>query len=94
MCHGSFVRQYHETKAGGKIFVNGEYFLGYYDINKQDPNYIKQNDNQVIPNIAWKNLNGERIPTYPVKYTDGTMCEILKDTKREINVFYGNCQFI
>jgi hypothetical protein len=69
--------------------VNGEYFLGYYDPKKQEPDYLKQSDNKLIPNIVWKVLNGEKVPTFAVKYTEGTSCEILKDTKREITVFYG-----
>lgn len=71
------------------MLIKGEYFLGYFDSTKQDPDYFKQNNDKLIPSIAWKNLNGVKIPTYAVKYTDGTLCEILKDTKREITIFYG-----
>lgn len=93
LCHGTFVRQYHETKSAGKILVTGEYYLGYFDAAKQHPDYLKQNDNNFIPSVVWKNLNGEKVPTYAVKYTDGTLCEILKDTKREITVFYACEEF-
>ncbi|CAF0889850.1 unnamed protein product [Brachionus calyciflorus] len=93
LCHGNFVRQYHETKSAGKIVVNGEYFLGYFDSNKQKPDYLRQSDDRFVPNISWKNLNGEKIPTYAVKYTDGTPCEILKDAKREITIFYACEEF-
>ncbi|RMZ95459.1 endoplasmic reticulum lectin 1 isoform X1 [Brachionus plicatilis] len=93
LCHGNFVRQYHETKTAGKVIISGEYFLGYFDPTKQDPDYFKQSNDKLIPSISWKNLNGVKIPTYAVKYTDGTSCEILKDTKREITIFYACDEF-
>lgn len=89
LCHGQFVKQYHETKSAGKRLVNEEYFLGYYDPNKQNPDYYKQNDHKLAPKVHWRSLNGEKLAMYGVKYTDGTMCEILKNTPREITVFYG-----
>lgn len=89
LCHGQYVKQYHETKSAGKRLVTEEYFLGYYHQTKQEPDYFKQNDNKLSPNIHMRNLNGEKVPMFAVKYTDGTMCEILKNTPREITVFYG-----
>jgi endoplasmic reticulum lectin 1 len=34
-------------------------------------------------------LGGEKIAMFGVKYTDGTPCEVLTDTNREITVFYA-----
>jgi len=46
------VKQYHETKTSGKRMVTNEYFLGYYDADKQEPDYFKQSENQMIPNVS------------------------------------------
>jgi hypothetical protein len=51
LCHGQYVKQYHETKTAGKRVVTQEYFLGYYDANKQEPDYFKQSDGNLIPNV-------------------------------------------
>jgi hypothetical protein len=34
-----------------KRVITEEYFLGYFDQNKQEPDYFKQNDNQLKPNV-------------------------------------------
>ena len=39
--------------------------------------------------MSWRTLGGEKIAMYGVKYTDGTLCEVLADTHREITVFYA-----
>jgi hypothetical protein len=39
-----------------KRLVTNEYFLGYYDANKQDPDYYKKNDDEMIPNVGNPNL--------------------------------------
>jgi hypothetical protein len=31
--------------------VNEEYFLGYYNADKQEPDYFKENGNKNIPNV-------------------------------------------
>ena len=53
LCHGQFVKQYHETKNAGKRLVTNEYYLGYYDASKQEPDYFKQSENQMIPNVRF-----------------------------------------
>lgn len=34
-------------------------------------------------------MNGKRLPFFVVKYTDGTLCPIVGNKPREINVFYS-----
>ena len=34
--------------------ITDEYYLGYYDRNKQEPDYFKNNENQMIPNVNWE----------------------------------------
>lgn len=88
LCHGQYVKQYHETKNAGKRVVNEEYFLGYFKADKQEPDYLKEND-QLVPNIHWRNVDGQRVATYAVRYTDGTPCDVLLNVPREITIFYA-----
>jgi len=89
LCHGQFIKQYHETKSSGKRLVTNEFFLGYFDPSKQEPDYFKKNDNEMIPNVHWRTLGGQRVPMFAVKYTDGTPCDILANIPRETTVFYA-----
>lgn len=52
ICHGQYVKQYHETKNAGKRVVNEEYFLGYFNADKQEPDYFKENGKQNAPNVG------------------------------------------
>ena len=35
-----------------KRVVTDEYFLGYYDANKQDSDYFKQSEDKLVPNVT------------------------------------------
>ena len=70
--------------------VTDIYFLGKYNKDVQEPDYINN-----APNIKWRALgDNNRVAMFSVKYTDGTPCEILPDTFREITIFYGNAKNI
>ncbi len=92
LCHGQFIKQFHETKQNGKRIVPEEYYLGYYDEKKQDKEYYEENGVKKT-RIDWKFIDGKRVPTYSVKYTDGTNCAILENKPRQTTVFYCTLQF-
>lgn len=89
LCHGEHVKQYHETKNAGKRAVTESYFLGKFNSDVQEPDYLKDDKNVEKPNIHWKNFDGKKVATYMVKYTDGTPCEILPGVNREISILYA-----
>lgn len=89
LCHGQFVKQYHETKNTGKRSVTESYFLGKYSPENQEPDYFKDDNSQFVPNIHWRTLDGKKVATYAVKYFEGTQCEVLPDKMREITVYYA-----
>lgn len=89
LCHGQHIRQYHETKSTGKRTVTDSYFLGKFDQNIQEPDYLKENEYTESANIHWRTLGGNKVPTYAVKYVDGTLCEVSTNVLRETTVFYA-----
>lgn len=89
LCHGQYVKQYHETKNTGKRSVTESYFLGKFNSEIQEPDYVLDNSGKRVPNVHWRNLDGNSVATYAVKYVDGTECEVLPNTFRQITVFYA-----
>ncbi|CAF0839133.1 unnamed protein product [Didymodactylos carnosus] len=86
LCHGMHIRQYHEIKVAGKKSTPQEYFLGYYQFQKQDT--ISDADGKQIIKIYHKVIDGRNTPTLPVRYTDGTPCDINSNQPRETLVLY------
>ncbi|CAF1090766.1 unnamed protein product [Rotaria sordida] len=86
LCHGIHVRQYHESKIADKRTIHQEYFLGYYHSNNQD--IITTIDNEQVLKIHYKTINNRVIPMLPIRYTDGTQCDINSNRPRETTVFY------
>ncbi|XP_015591641.1 endoplasmic reticulum lectin 1 isoform X2 [Cephus cinctus] len=90
LCHGRFVRQYHEEREGKKVKVQ-EYYLGTFDkaqIIKLSAEYDKQAKN---PNrkseIPLKKVDGINMPYVEIEMTDGTVCD-LNEKPRTIRVLY------
>ncbi|CAF3462684.1 unnamed protein product [Rotaria sp. Silwood1] len=86
LCHGIHIRQYHENKIADKRVIHQEYFLGYYHSNNQD--IITNTDNEQVLKIHHKTVNNRIIPMLPIRYTDGTACDINSNKPREVLVFY------
>lgn len=90
LCHGKYVRQYHEDREGKKIKMQ-EYYLGtldkaqkmklstYYDEQAKNPNRKL--------NIPIKKIDGINMPYVEIEMTDGTMCD-LNNKPRIIRVLY------
>ncbi|XP_011343381.1 endoplasmic reticulum lectin 1 isoform X3 [Ooceraea biroi] len=90
LCHGKYVRQYHEDREGKKIKMQ-EYYLGmldkaqklklsaYYDEQAKNPNRKIQ--------IPIKRIEGISMPYVEIEMTDGTMCD-LYNKPRLIKVLY------
>ncbi|CAF4200665.1 unnamed protein product, partial [Adineta steineri] len=86
LCHGLQIRQYHETKVGGKRAVVQEYTLGTH--HSEDQNRLVNQDNQQLVKIHYKTIENRQVPMLPVRYTHGTACEINSNQPRETLVLY------
>lgn len=90
LCHGRYVRQYHEDREGKKIKLQ-EYYLGTLDKAykmKLSAFYDEQakNPNRKL-NIPIKKIDGINMPYIEIEMTDGTVCD-LNNKPRIIKVLY------
>ncbi|XP_014479624.1 PREDICTED: endoplasmic reticulum lectin 1 isoform X1 [Dinoponera quadriceps] len=90
LCHGRYVRQYHEDREGKKLKMQ-EYYLGTLDKAqkmKLSAAYDEQakNPNRKL-NIPIKKIDGINMPYVEVEMTDGTICD-LNNKPRSIKVLY------
>lgn len=90
LCHGRYVRQYHEDREGKKLKMQ-EYYLGTLDKAqkiKLSDTYDEQakNPNRKL-NIPIKKIDGINMPYVEVEMTDGTLCD-LNNKPRSIKVLY------
>lgn len=90
LCHGRYVRQYHEDREGKKLKMQ-EYFLGTLDKAqkiKLSATYDEQAKNPDRKlNIPIKKIDGINMPYVEVEMTDGTLCD-LNNKPRSIRVLY------
>ncbi|TGZ47006.1 Endoplasmic reticulum lectin 1 [Temnothorax longispinosus] len=90
LCHGRFVRQYHEDREGKKIKMQ-EYYLGTLDTEQKAKLLAYYNEQAKNPNrksnIPIKKIDGINMPYLEIEMTDGTMCD-LNNKPRIIKVLY------
>ncbi|KAL1140005.1 hypothetical protein AAG570_006982, partial [Ranatra chinensis] len=89
LCHGKYVKQYHEERDGKKVSLQ-EYYLGRWDMFmyanlKKELDKQKQNGKLFTPPI--KKLDGMSLPYLQLNFTDGTVCD-LNGKPRETHVLY------
>lgn len=91
ICHGKFIRQYHEDREGKKVKLQ-EYFLGRWD--KQQYNKLleemKNKDMEVpekLKNIPIKKIDGVNLPYLEIEMVNGTLCD-LNNEPRSSKVLY------
>ena len=84
ICHGKFIRQYHEEKVKGGT-KSTEYFLG----RKDDPiSFLPADVPKTRDEVPKKTLDGIETPYWEVTMKGGTKCELKPDLKRMTNVQY------
>ncbi|KAI7690253.1 hypothetical protein SSS_01331 [Sarcoptes scabiei] len=85
ICHGKYIRQYHEDSETKRSF-----YLGYFDMNDYDryeklyEDNIKIDPLSKLPRI---NVDDYQLPYIEVNMTDGTFCD-LSNKKRYTKVLY------
>ncbi|XP_053978244.1 endoplasmic reticulum lectin 1 isoform X2 [Hylaeus anthracinus] len=90
LCHGRFVRQYHEERDGKKVKTQ-EYYLGIFDKSQELKllaEYAKQEENpNRKKNIPIKKVDGINMPYVEIEMTDGTVCNV-NNKPRKVKVLY------
>lgn len=86
LCHGMHIRQYHDSKVAGKKATLQQYFLGYYHSDHQDT--VTTADGKQMIKIHFKIIENKKTPMLPVRYSDGTPCDISSNKPRETIVHY------
>lgn len=90
LCHGRYVRQYHEEREGKKVKIQ-EYYLGTYNKTQKMKLSSEYDEHAKNPNrkseIPVKKVDGINMPYVEIEMTDGTLCD-LNSKPRMIRVLY------
>ncbi|XP_070577533.1 endoplasmic reticulum lectin 1-like isoform X2 [Ptychodera flava] len=86
LCHGKYLRQYHEEKEAGKNVKLQEYYLGRYTSKKTVGNDdVEEPDDDEIPT---KKIDGREVSYYEVVMDEGTPCDLNNDSPRKTRILY------
>nr|CAD7399726.1 unnamed protein product [Timema cristinae] len=85
VCHGRYVRQYHEEREGKKVKLQ-EYYLGRLD-NTQFGKELEYLDNRAAEDMPVKKIDGLNMPYLQLNMSDGTECD-LNGKKRMTKALY------
>ena len=89
LCHGRFLRQYHEERDGKQIKVQ-EYSLGKFTKEMFDELVVEQDKDLaggITRHPATKKIEGMNMPYYEVTMTNGDLCDLNKQP-RKVRVLY------
>ncbi|XP_072292892.1 endoplasmic reticulum lectin 1 isoform X2 [Eucyclogobius newberryi] len=90
VCHGKYVRQYHEEKETGQVSVQ-EYFLGNMAQKSQSTEKLEETESEKSEDdteVPTKNIEGQLTPYYSVDMGNGTPCTLKQDEARSTSVLY------
>lgn len=88
ICHGKYIRQYHEDREGKKVKLQ-EYFLGRWEMD-QLLNEVKKRENEMTDkskHIPIKKIDGINLPYLEIEMGNGTLCD-LNNQPRSTKVLY------
>ncbi|KZC09119.1 Endoplasmic reticulum lectin 1 [Dufourea novaeangliae] len=90
LCHGRFVRQYHEDRDGKKVKIQ-EYRLGTFDKRQEKKLMAEYSERDTRPkkkaHIPVTKVDGINMPYVEIEMGDGTVCD-LTNKPRKIKVRY------
>lgn len=90
LCHGKYVRQYHEDRDGKKVKMQ-EYFLGTYskmqEMLLRAEYFERQSNPNARANVPVKKVDGINMPYVEIDMEGGTVCD-LTNKPRKIKVLY------
>lgn len=88
ICHGRYIRQYHEDREGKKVklqeYILGKWDDGFYNILLQE---IKSESSKKDAPIPHKKIEGINLPYFEVAMGNGSICD-LNQKPRETRVLY------
>lgn len=91
VCHGRFIRQYHEEREGKKVKLQ-EYTLGQWDKSELEfvMNVLKTQDKKIKSNLSipLKKIDGINLPYFEISMGNGTLCELNQNKPRQTKVIY------
>lgn len=89
VCHGRYIRQFHEDREGKKVKLQ-EYYLGRWE--KDHFNQLldsqKSKDEGKENDIPVKKIDGVNLPYFEISMGNGTLCELNQNKPRETKVVY------
>uniref|UniRef100_A0A8D8W7U9 Endoplasmic reticulum lectin 1 n=1 Tax=Cacopsylla melanoneura TaxID=428564 RepID=A0A8D8W7U9_9HEMI len=86
VCHGRYVRQFHEDREGKKEVRLQEYYLGKWDRSNVAAVLSKLEESPEGV-MGYKKIEGTKLPYMEINMTDGTLCD-LNGEPRETRVLY------
>jgi len=86
VCHGKYIRQYHESKDSGKQTNLQEYDLGRYDPALQKD--VTRAPDAQLPKIPLKKVDDEIVPYFEVAMAEGTPCDLIVGASRKTSLLY------
>ena len=85
LCHGKYIRQYHEEKIKNGV-AKTEYFLGYY--NGKLPLPKPETQPKTRKEVKKKMIDGIETPYYEISFDSGTECSLKQGMHRTAKVQY------
>lgn len=89
LCHGKYLRQYHEERDGKDIKVQ-EYFLGKYTMEKFAEMLAQEKkdiENDITRHPPTKRIESMSMPYFELVMEDGTLCD-LNNRPRRTRILY------
>ncbi|CAG7830478.1 unnamed protein product [Allacma fusca] len=84
LCHGKYIRQYHEEREGKKVKLQ-EYHLGKWDdeaLDKMKAQVAQEvKDPDYKSKIPTKKIDGVNMPYLQINMSDGTVCDLNGQTR-------------
>ncbi|XP_029449287.1 endoplasmic reticulum lectin 1 isoform X2 [Rhinatrema bivittatum] len=91
VCHGKYIRQYHEEKETGQKINSQEYYLGNMikkSSSREADDKQEEKKEETLKKIPTKNIEGQKTPFYPVEMGNGTPCSLKQNQPRMSTVMY------
>ncbi|CAG9766789.1 unnamed protein product [Ceutorhynchus assimilis] len=91
VCHGKYVRQFHEEREGKKVKIQ-EYLLGKWDEKHLDRllEITQANRDDLKPEtvVPTKKIDNVNLPYYEISMENGTACDLNYNKPRTTKVIY------
>ncbi|KAJ8934589.1 hypothetical protein NQ314_013265 [Rhamnusium bicolor] len=89
VCHGRYIRQYHEDREGKKIKVQ-EYFLGKWHEKQFEKLLANAAEDEAdrSAQIPVKKIDNANLPYYEITMENGTLCDLNNNKPRMTKVLY------